>query len=61
MNTMTTSRIPDGERQNTSTQRPAPARPWTRPVLVEYGHLAKLTRGGSGLVNESGGKKAMCL
>lgn len=35
-------------------------RPWVRPVLVEYGHLAKLTRGGSGLVNETGGKKK-CL
>ena len=38
----------------------APIRPWVKPVLVEYGHLAKLTRGGSGSVVEVGGKK-MCL
>lgn len=38
----------------------APSRPWVKPVLVEYGHLAKLTRGGSGAVTEPGSKK-MCL
>lgn len=38
---------------------PAPA-VWVKPVLVEYGHLAKLTRGSSGLVTEAGGMK-MCL
>lgn len=38
----------------------APGRPWVKPVLVEYGHLAKLTRGGSGAVTEPGSKK-MCL
>lgn len=39
----------------------APSRPWAKPVLVEYGHLAKLTRGGSGNVTEPGGTKKMCL
>lgn len=38
---------------------PAPG-VWVKPVLVEYGHLAKLTRGSSGLVTEAGGMK-MCL
>lgn len=38
----------------------APTRPWVKPVLVEYGHLAKLTRGGSGNVTEPGSKKR-CL
>lgn len=34
---------------------PAPKdrRPWIKPALVEYGHLAKLTRGGSGGMVES--------
>ena len=40
---------------------PAPARRgWVRPVLVEYGHLAKLTRGTSGTVGEFTTKKK-CL
>lgn len=30
-------------------------REWARPTLVEYGHLAKLTRGSSGNKGESGG------
>ena len=36
-------------------------RPWVRPVVVEYGHLAKLTRGTSGAISEFATKKAMCL
>ena len=35
-------------------------RAWVRPALVEYGHLAKLTRGASGAVTETGMLK-MCL
>lgn len=38
-------------------------RAWVRPVLVEYGHLAKLTRGSSGAVSEfttrKGGPKCL--
>lgn len=33
-----------------------PARVWEKPTLVEYGHLAKLTRGASGNITEAGGK-----
>lgn len=33
-----------------------PARAWEKPALVEYGHLAKLTRGSSGNITEAGGK-----
>lgn len=56
--------------RNPSSQTPqdsaAPARrAWVRPVLVEYGHLAKLTRGTSGTVSEFATKKqrttSMCL
>ena len=39
-------------------------RPWVRQVLVEYGHLAKLTRGTSGTLTEFSTKKqpaTMCL
>lgn len=32
-----------------------PRRDWARPVIVEYGHLAKLTRGSSGNKGEAGG------
>lgn len=35
-------------------------RSWVKPVLVEYGHLAKLTRGGSGTVTEPS-NRMMCL
>src|SRR5688500_4276279 len=40
-----------------------PRRAWVRPVLVEYGHLAKLTRGTSGTLTEFTTKKppVMCL
>lgn len=40
------------------------ARTWSKPVLVEYGHLAKLTRGPSGTQAEGATFKmapAMCL
>lgn len=34
----------------------APARrQWSKPELVAYGHLAKLTRGTSGMYTEAGG------
>lgn len=33
---------------------------WSRPELVAYGHLAKLTRGPSGNMTEAGGLKK-CL
>ena len=36
-------------------------RAWVRPVLVEYGHLAKLTRGTSGAIAEFTTKKVKCL
>jgi hypothetical protein len=41
-------------------------RAWVKPTVVEYGHLAKLTRGSSGNVNEAGFVKQptvvmMCL
>lgn len=41
----------------------APREAWSRPELVEYGHLAKLTRGPSGNMTEQGGliKPTMCL
>ena len=54
-------------RNAASDQTPDPATPasrtWVRPVLVEYGHLAKLTRGTSGAISEFTTKKssAMCL
>jgi hypothetical protein len=35
-------------------------RTWSRPQLVVYGQLAKLTRGGSGKLTETGGLR-MCL
>ena len=52
---MTTRPPQDAPRQ--PSQDPAGARPtaersWVKPVLVEYGHLAKLTRGGSGPITE---------
>lgn len=37
---------------------------WSRPELVAYGHLAKLTRGPSGNMTEQGGlikPASMCL
>ncbi|HUF24465.1 MAG TPA: lasso RiPP family leader peptide-containing protein [Vicinamibacterales bacterium] len=41
---------------------PAPASAvWVKPVLVEYGHLAKLTRGASGTAGEAGGMMVACL
>lgn len=34
----------------------APARQqWAKPELIQYGHLAKLTRGPSGMWTEPGG------
>ena len=42
----------------------AGARAWSKPVLVEYGHLAKLTRGPSGTQSEPTNFKkppVMCL
>lgn len=36
-------------------------RKWVKPVVVEYGHLAKLTRGPSGAVTEQGTYKKKCL
>jgi hypothetical protein len=50
----------DGSKSQTVGGAPA-RRAWVKPVLVEYGHLAKLTRGGSGIITEPGGKKKMCL
>ncbi|MDQ3068775.1 MAG: hypothetical protein M3R55_03480 [Acidobacteriota bacterium] len=35
-------------------------RRWTVPAIVEYGHLAKLTRTGSGSMAETGGMRS-CL
>ena len=41
------------------------ARTWSKPVLIEYGHLAKLTRGPSGTQAEGSTFKkppsGMCL
>ena len=59
-------------RMGTSSDRPQQdardtergTRAWSKPVLVEYGHLAKLTRGPSGTQSESATFKkppAMCL
>lgn len=39
----------------------APKPEWKKPVIVEYGHLAKLTRGGSGTRTETTGMKPPCL
>lgn len=37
-------------------------RPWERPALTEYGHLAKLTRGASGgFPDGSLNRRSMCL
>jgi hypothetical protein len=37
-------------------------RPYSAPVLTEYGSIGKLTRAGSGTVGEAGaGMMAMCL
>jgi len=49
-----------GSKSQTGGGAPA-GRSWVKPVLVEYGHLAKLTRGSSGALIETGGKKKMCL
>ena len=38
-----------------------PRRRWTSPPVVEYGHLAKLTRGSSGTHVETVGMKKTCL
>lgn len=35
-------------------------RTWSAPRLLEYGHIGKLTQGGSGTKSETGGKKS-CL
>lgn len=34
---------------------PAPRQAWAKPELIQYGHLAKLTRGPSGMWTEPGG------
>lgn len=49
-----TRNVASGKTQDRAT--PA-RRAWVRPVLVEYGHLAKLTRGTSGTVSEFATKK----
>ena len=61
-------RMANPDRSADSDKTPDPAAPnrraWVRPVLIEYGHLAKLTRGTSGTVTEVGTKKpavTMCL
>jgi hypothetical protein len=37
-------------------------RPWSRPALTEYGHLAKLTRGASGAYPDANmNMVSMCL
>lgn len=36
---------------------PSTRRQWAAPELVEYGHLAKLTRGPSGKFTETGGMR----
>lgn len=41
--------------QQASQDQPAARKAWSRPELVAYGHLAKLTRGPSGSMTESGG------
>jgi len=43
---------PIDRKPDESRETAAGARAWTKPVLVEYGHLAKLTRGPSGSKNE---------
>lgn len=43
---------PQQATQDPAGDRPTAERSWVRPVLVEYGHLAKLTRGGSGTITE---------
>lgn len=43
---------------------PEPSRrQWAKPELIQYGHLAKLTRGPSGKYTEAGGMSPMmaCL
>lgn len=40
---------------------PAARKAWSRPELVAYGHLAKLTRGPSGNMTETGGLMRGCL
>ena len=60
---MTRMGRPNDPQGNDARDASAEPRAWTKPVLVEYGHLAKLTRGGSGGSNEPGGKikSSMCL
>ena len=55
-----TTRPPQHAPQNPSGAKPVAVRSWIKPVLVEYGHLAKLTRGTSGTITEAMGRK-MCL
>ena len=43
----------DDSAENRDAATPA-KRAWAKPALVEYGHLAKLTRGSSGNVTEAG-------
>lgn len=51
-----TNRPPQDAPQHPPGARPKAERSWIKPVLVEYGHLAKLTRGSSGTIPESMGR-----
>jgi hypothetical protein len=55
-----TNRPPQDAPQNPPGAKPDAERSWVAPVLVEYGHLAKLTRGASGTVTEPS-NRMMCL
>jgi hypothetical protein len=53
------------DRGETQGGGPAPVRrQWSKPEIVVYGHLAKLTRGPSGMYAEAGGMSktmSVCL
>ncbi len=51
-----------GAPQDADTKTPAPSRrQWVKPELVQYGHLAKLTRGPSGMFTEVLGMSPVML
>ena len=51
------TRAPAARSESDATSR----REWSRPQLVAYGHLAKLTRGTSGAMVEGSGMMVLCL
>lgn len=57
-----THRAPEEKISGAGSEPERSKRPYRAPVLTEYGHIGKLTRGGSGLFAEFGGhRQHKCL